>query len=299
MAARYQALGWLGKNVHYTEYPGVEHSAWIPAYKDAELLRTLAAIRRDPAAPKTPLSPPPAGRGDPGPRRQERPPPAPASLRLRHEWPARGGGRRAGAGERPRRLGADDRGEVHGQERPRGDRRRSRAVQPGAGRRGAAQYARRASSRVPMPDARPLGDRAFRAQVADRAPPAGTRWSSAPSRRGDSRGCSASRTTTGTPGRPRATARSRCSTTRDSARGPSAHLIIRPSNKPVRNRILTALEENETMPGGGRMNRSRVRVHRDSGWRGIGRSRLRRGQQCRHRQQVSSPKARASSRTSW
>jgi poly(3-hydroxybutyrate) depolymerase len=65
MVARYRGLGWLGKNVHYTEYPGVGHPAWIPAYKDATLLRTLAAIKRDPAAPKTPLSPPPSGEAIP------------------------------------------------------------------------------------------------------------------------------------------------------------------------------------------------------------------------------------------
>jgi poly(3-hydroxybutyrate) depolymerase len=66
MAASYRALGWLGKNVHYTEYPGVGHPAWIPAYKDAALLRTLAAIKRDPAASKTPLSLPPPGEAVPG-----------------------------------------------------------------------------------------------------------------------------------------------------------------------------------------------------------------------------------------
>jgi poly(3-hydroxybutyrate) depolymerase len=66
MAASYRALGWLGKNVHYTEYPGVGHSAWIPAYKDAGLLRTLAAIKRDAAAAKTPLSLPPPGAAVPG-----------------------------------------------------------------------------------------------------------------------------------------------------------------------------------------------------------------------------------------
>ncbi|HVT08137.1 MAG TPA: prolyl oligopeptidase family serine peptidase [Polyangia bacterium] len=66
MAARYRALGWLGKNVSYTEYPGVKHEAWIPAYRDATLLRKLAAIRRDPAAPNGPLSPPPPGQAVPG-----------------------------------------------------------------------------------------------------------------------------------------------------------------------------------------------------------------------------------------
>jgi pimeloyl-ACP methyl ester carboxylesterase len=48
MVERFRQLGMLGKNVHYTEYPGVGHAAWIPAYKDAALLRTLAAIKRKP-----------------------------------------------------------------------------------------------------------------------------------------------------------------------------------------------------------------------------------------------------------
>jgi poly(3-hydroxybutyrate) depolymerase len=58
MVEQFRQLGMLGKNVRYTEYPGVGHNAWIPAYKDATLLRTLAGIRRDPAAPKVQ----PAGR---------------------------------------------------------------------------------------------------------------------------------------------------------------------------------------------------------------------------------------------
>jgi hypothetical protein len=66
MAARYQALGWLGKNVSYTEYPGVKHEAWIPAYRGAALLRRLAGIRRDPAAPGAPVSAPPPGQAIPG-----------------------------------------------------------------------------------------------------------------------------------------------------------------------------------------------------------------------------------------
>jgi acetyl esterase/lipase len=51
MVERYRTLGWLGKNVQYTEYPGVGHAAWVPAYKDAQLLRTLASVRRDPSRP--------------------------------------------------------------------------------------------------------------------------------------------------------------------------------------------------------------------------------------------------------
>jgi poly(3-hydroxybutyrate) depolymerase len=65
MVDRFRALGFLGKNVRYTEYPNVGHEAWKGAYKDAALLRTLAAIARDPAAPKPP-PPPPPGQAIPG-----------------------------------------------------------------------------------------------------------------------------------------------------------------------------------------------------------------------------------------
>lgn len=61
MVERFKALGMFGKNVRYTEYPDVAHNAWIPAYRDAALLRTLAGIRRDPAAPKVqPAGAPPS-----------------------------------------------------------------------------------------------------------------------------------------------------------------------------------------------------------------------------------------------
>jgi poly(3-hydroxybutyrate) depolymerase len=66
MAARFEALGWLGKTVTYTEYPGVDHRAWTRAYAGAELLRTLAALARDPKAPKAARKPFPAGRAVPG-----------------------------------------------------------------------------------------------------------------------------------------------------------------------------------------------------------------------------------------
>ncbi len=73
MVDRYRVLGWLGKNVRYTEYPGVGHAAWVPAYKDAALLRKLAAIKRDPAAskrvsatPATAAPLPPPGQAVPG-----------------------------------------------------------------------------------------------------------------------------------------------------------------------------------------------------------------------------------------
>jgi poly(3-hydroxybutyrate) depolymerase len=66
MVERFRQLGMLGKNVRYTEYPGVGHEAWKAAYKDAGLLRTLAAIKRDPAAPKAAAPPPPACLAVPG-----------------------------------------------------------------------------------------------------------------------------------------------------------------------------------------------------------------------------------------
>ena len=66
MVERFRQLGMLGKNVRYTEYPGVGHDAWRPAYKDAALLRTLAAIKRDPAAPKAAAPSPPACTAVPG-----------------------------------------------------------------------------------------------------------------------------------------------------------------------------------------------------------------------------------------
>jgi len=66
MAARFKALGWLGKAVTYTEYPGVDHHAWTKAYAGAELLRTLAGIARDPKAPRAPRKPFPANKAVPG-----------------------------------------------------------------------------------------------------------------------------------------------------------------------------------------------------------------------------------------
>jgi predicted esterase len=66
MVDRFRALGWLGKNVHYTEYAGVGHAAWALAYKDAALLRRLAASRRDAGAPSLPGAAPPPGQAIPG-----------------------------------------------------------------------------------------------------------------------------------------------------------------------------------------------------------------------------------------
>jgi dienelactone hydrolase len=48
MADRYRQLGWLGKNVRYFELPGVDHFAWVPAYRDAAIFPLLAGVRRDP-----------------------------------------------------------------------------------------------------------------------------------------------------------------------------------------------------------------------------------------------------------
>ena len=97
--------------------------------------------------------------------------------------------------------------------RPRGDRRRSGALRPGAGRRGAVQQARGRGRRADArrAPARRSGFRADRPRPA--RPRASSRWCSAPRRRAGSRACSASPATTATPGRPRATAPSRCSTT--------------------------------------------------------------------------------------
>ena len=105
MAARFKALGWLGKTVTYTEYPGVDHHAWTRAYAGAELLRTLAGIARDPKAPQGGAQAVPRRPRRPRPLRQEPAARAPAPLRLRHARRARGrrGGARARRGAR--RLG--------------------------------------------------------------------------------------------------------------------------------------------------------------------------------------------------
>ncbi|HEX3904145.1 MAG TPA: prolyl oligopeptidase family serine peptidase [Polyangia bacterium] len=170
MVARFKALGFLDKNVHYTEYPGVGHPAWIPAYKDAELLKTLAAIKRDPAAPRTPLSPPPPGEAIPGmssksvPRQRPHlyvygtngPPEAVAAAKALAvalgDWGPMVAAKFAVKGDR----------EVTAE-----DRARFNLVLVGA----APLNALAGEVAVPLPDARPLGDRAFRAVVPDpRAP---------------------------------------------------------------------------------------------------------------------------------
>jgi hypothetical protein len=66
MVERFRKLGWLGKTVTYTEYAGVDHRAWGPAYADAKLLRTLADLRR-PAKERVPArKKAPADRALPG-----------------------------------------------------------------------------------------------------------------------------------------------------------------------------------------------------------------------------------------
>ena len=48
MAERYRQLGWLGKNVRYNELPGVNHFAWVPAYRDASIFKLVSGVKRDP-----------------------------------------------------------------------------------------------------------------------------------------------------------------------------------------------------------------------------------------------------------
>jgi poly(3-hydroxybutyrate) depolymerase len=166
MAARYEALGWLGKNVHYTEYPGVNHAAWVPAYKDAQLLRTLAAIKRDPAAPKAPLSAPPAGEAIPGLYGKS----VPRQRPHLYVYGTNGSSQVVAAAKALAGALADWGPMVAAKfivkadrEVTAADRARFDLVLVGA-----APLNRLAGGlAVPMPDARPLGDRAFRAVVAD------------------------------------------------------------------------------------------------------------------------------------
>src|SRR4051812_41314616 len=170
MVARYEALGWLGKNVHYTEYPDVQHPAWIPAYKDAQLLKRLAAIKRDPAAPRTPLSPPPPGGATPGLAGKSAPRQHPHLYVYGTNGPPQ-----AVAAARALAIRLADWGPMiaakfvvkSDREVTAGDRARVNLVLVGA-----APFNTLAGAlTIPLPDARPLGDRAFRAVVPDpRAP---------------------------------------------------------------------------------------------------------------------------------
>jgi pimeloyl-ACP methyl ester carboxylesterase len=170
MVARFEALGWLGKNVHYTEYPGVNHSAWVPAYRDAQLLRTLAAIKRDPAAPRARLSPPPPGEAIPGLASKSVPRQAPHLYAYGTNGPPE-----AVAAAKALAAALADWGPMVAAKFPvkadtevtAADRARFNLVLVGA----APFNKLGAEVPVSMPDARPLGDRAFRAVVPDaRAP---------------------------------------------------------------------------------------------------------------------------------
>ncbi|HEY4393935.1 MAG TPA: prolyl oligopeptidase family serine peptidase [Polyangia bacterium] len=170
MVARFEALGWLGKNVHYTEYPGVGHAAWVPAYRDAQLLRTLAAIKRDPAAPRTPLSPPPPGEAIPGMASKSVPRQHPHLYAYGTNGPPE-----AVAAAKALAAALADWGPMVAARFPvkadrevtAADRARFDLVLVGA-----APFNKLAAEvPVSLPDARPLGDRAFRAVVPDaRAP---------------------------------------------------------------------------------------------------------------------------------
>jgi poly(3-hydroxybutyrate) depolymerase len=170
MVERFKALGMFGKNVRYTEYPDVAHSAWIPAYKDAALLRTLAAIKRDPAAPKAAVPPPPACTAVPGLFGKSVP-------RQRPHLYVYGTHGELAAVDAARKLAtamadwgpmvgakftvkAD--GEVTAE-----DRKRFSLVLIGAAPLNALDDSR------PRPDVRPLGDRAVWALEPDRAQPGG------------------------------------------------------------------------------------------------------------------------------
>jgi predicted esterase len=168
MVERFRQLGWLGKNVRYTEYPGVGHNAWIPAYRDAALLRLLAGIRRDPAAPKAAVAPPPDCIAVPGlfgksvPRQRPHiyvygthgaPDAVAAGRALANalaDWGPMVGARFAVKADSE--VTADDRA------------RFSLVLVGAAPLNGLADP-------IPMPDGKPLGERAFRATAADRARP--------------------------------------------------------------------------------------------------------------------------------
>ena len=81
----YKALGYLGKNVHYTEYPNVEHSRGSPPTRGR---RCCARWRRRSAIrPRPRTATAAARRGDPRAGGQERPASSAAPLCLRHARP--------------------------------------------------------------------------------------------------------------------------------------------------------------------------------------------------------------------
>ncbi len=168
MVERFRQLGWLGKNVRYTEFPGVGHDAWKQAYKDAALLRTLAAIKRDPAAPKTAVPPPPDCTAIPGLYGKSVPRQGPhIYVYGTHGAPE------AVAASRALATALADWGPMIGArfavkadtDVTAADRARFSLVVVGA-----APLNALADPRA-MPDGKPLGDRAFRATVPDRGRP--------------------------------------------------------------------------------------------------------------------------------
>ncbi len=166
MADRYRALGWLGKNVRYTEYPGVGHAAWGPAYKDAALLRTLAAIKRDPAGPRTAAPAPPPGAAIPGRHGKSVPRQSPHLYVYGTNGPPD-----AVAAARALATALADWGPMIG---VRFSVKADREVTPEDRARlnlvlvGAAPLNRLVHDLpVPLPDVHPLGDRAYRAVVPD------------------------------------------------------------------------------------------------------------------------------------
>ena len=48
MVEKFKSFGWLDKNVHYFELPGVQHPAWDLSYRDGNIFKILAPIRRNP-----------------------------------------------------------------------------------------------------------------------------------------------------------------------------------------------------------------------------------------------------------
>jgi predicted esterase len=170
MAERYRALGWLGKNVRYTEYPGVGHAAWVPAYKDAALLRTLASIRRERAVPASAAPPPPPGQAIPGLCGKS----VPRQRPHLYVYGTRGRSD-AVAAARALAVALADWGpmvEARFAVKPdrqvtAADRARFSLVLVGA----APLNALAGEMRAPLPDARPLGDRAYRAVVPDGSAP--------------------------------------------------------------------------------------------------------------------------------
>jgi predicted esterase len=170
MVERFRALGWLGKNVRYTEFPGIGHAAWVPAYRDAALLRTLASIKRDPAAPKLPAPPPPAGQAIPGLAGKSLPRQHPHLYVYGTSGPPE-----AVAAGRALAAALADWGPMVAAHFPvkadrevtAEDRARFNLVLIGA----APFNSLARALPVSMPDARPLGDRAYRALVPDPASP--------------------------------------------------------------------------------------------------------------------------------